>query len=128
MKYKTNQSDKLNSFFRSHKDTLFSIEEAIEEIEGVGKSTVYRQFATAEKQGVIKRLESEKGVVLYQYIDIDECCNEHLHLVCKECGRFVHLDNKQTNELIQNLEESIGFEISSDTTFYGKCSECRNKK
>ncbi len=106
---------------------MFSIDDAIREIVGVGKSTIYRQFASAEEKGLIRRVENEKGQTLYQYIDEEEGCSEHLHLVCKECGSFIHLDHEESDRLIQEFEERCGFEISSDTTVFGKCAKCRKK-
>lgn len=127
VKYKTDQSCKLNEFFKTHKDNLFSIDDAIVALVGVGKSTIYRQFANAEEKGMIKRVENEKGITLYQYLDDEEGCSEHLHLVCKECGSFIHLDAKESDRLIQEFEDRSGFEIATGTTVFGKCAKCRKK-
>lgn len=124
MKYKTNQSCKLNEFFLKHKDNLFSIDDAISSLEGVGKSTIYRQFANAEKKGIIKKVEGN----LYQFVSSEEGCREHLHLLCKECGNFIHLNHEESESLIKEFEDKVGFEISQDTTFFGKCAECRKKQ
>lgn len=124
VKYNTCQKKLILEFFQSHKESLFTLEELIAALPKVGKSTIYRQIGKMEAEGLVKKLEAP----FYQYLGM-KSCESHLHLVCVECGKFIHLDDEISHSLISEIKEREDFEVSSsETTLYGVCHNCKGNK
>jgi Fe2+/Zn2+ uptake regulation proteins len=129
MNYNTTQKNLLSRFFSTHAESLFTIDEIAESLPDVGRSTIYRLVAKAEKEGTLRRLETGRGETpFYQYLGL-ATCDSHLHLVCTRCGRFSHLDESLTEKIGARLEEEAGFRLSPTlTTIYGLCEKCRKEE
>ena len=70
-----------------------------------------------------------KTCACYQYIDSERGCHNHFHLKCLSCGRLIHLDCDHLAEISDHIAKEHGFQIdSSQTVFYGICSNCSKKK
>lgn len=131
MVYNTEQRTLLLNFLQEHPDTMFSarqIEAAIKN-HSISISAVYRNLAALETEGKIKRC-SQKGSreVFYQFFD-NQSCKNHIHLFCKKCGKISHMENHIADAIINNVEQTNGFEINKgETTIYGICRECHTKE
>ena len=92
----------------------------------MSRSAVYRNLATLEKYGVIKRTAAPRSkTVMYRYIG-SETCKNHLHLKCTECGNIYHLNAPTTTSLVNNVIQAADFKVdSSITVLYGVCKNCR---
>ena len=92
----------------------------------VGKATVYRILKQLEENGRVKRYHLTDGArACYRYIREDSTCNEHSHLMCRDCGGVVHFKSEPLMQVTRNLERSEGFVIDDrKTVFYGKCKMC----
>ena len=123
----------LLNYLKENSDREFSIDAlALElgEISGgkIGKSTIYRQVKELCRSGLLRRFRKEGKTVVYQYMEHGgDCCN-HFHLKCTACGRLVHLECADAENLAKHLKEKHDFVLDlSKTVLYGLCKECREK-
>lgn len=127
MIYNTEQRNFLLSFLEKNPDTMFSAKQITEALvdKNISRSAVYRNLADLEKDGKIKRCsKAESRETYYQFYDLQSCRN-HIHLSCTKCGKIFHMENKVADNLITDVEETEGFEISKgETTLYGVCKDC----
>ena len=129
MTYNTEQRTALLSFLTENPDKTFSAKEIAQALAGknISNSSVYRNLSELEAENKIKRVtKAGSKESFYQFFDNSECKN-HIHLSCTKCGKIFHLESKQTEKLVSEVEEADGFEISrSETTLYGVCKECNS--
>ena len=124
----------LLNYLKENSDREFSIDVlALElgEISGgkkIGKSTIYRQVKELCRSGFLRRFRKEGKTVVYQYMEHGgDCCN-HFHLKCTACGRLVHLECADAENLAKHIKEKHDFALDlSKTVLYGLCKECREK-
>ena len=92
----------------------------------VGKTTVYRQLEKLCNEGRIKKLNPHNGKsFLYQYVDEDMHCANHLHLRCTGCGKYVHLGCDFMSGVSKHISEHHNFIIDhSKTEILGLCQAC----
>ena len=130
MAYITRQRKLLINCLEAHEDSLFTPEEIIKELEprGISQSAVYRNLASMESQGVLKRTSKEGSkAVYYQYLDSEECRNS-FHLSCVKCGRTIHMDSETAEKLVESVRGIQDFDIDKgESVMYGTCKECRKK-
>lgn len=124
--YQTQQRMTLLDFFESGAGSEFTIEEIIDGLgdSAPGKSTVYRLVKKLEEEGILRRITREgTNKAVYQLAG-SECCAEHLHIKCVDCGLLVHLDHEAQDE----LSRTTGFVIDdSRSMLYGKCARCARR-
>ena len=129
MSYNTEKKILLLNFFKSNKESSYTVDEILAHISpsGSAKSTVYRLVSRLCAEGTLRKVFDEaSGRVGYQYMDSNHC-REHLHLKCKGCGRLIHLDDALSHTLENELLESRGFAVDSGAILLGKCEDCRGR-
>jgi Fur family transcriptional regulator, ferric uptake regulator len=104
----------------------------IPELQGLGahqsQSSLYRNLATLEQCGVIRRLASTDDVARYE-LD-EELSEHHHHLLCSTCGRLedVVLPNHIERALAEAAEEArrqADFDVDSHRfELVGTCATC----
>lgn len=131
--YNTEQRKMLLNYLKENSEREFSIDALsleLGEISGgkIGKSTIYRQVKELCRSGLLRRFRKEGKTVVYQYMEHGgDCCN-HFHLKCTACGRLVHLECADAENLAQHIKEKHDFVLDlSKTVLYGLCKECREK-
>ena len=129
--YKTRQKDSLLKFLSRHADAPMSIDEICTGMAGEpdppGRSTVYRLINRLVEDGDVMRFEQDKKF-LYQMPGGEEC-HHHLHLKCTGCGKLLHMDHEQSERIIESIYGEEAFAVSeTETTLYGTCKDCREKK
>ncbi|MBR5817405.1 MAG: transcriptional repressor [Clostridia bacterium] len=127
MSYNTEKKILLLNFFKSNKESAYTVEEILASLSpsGNAKSTVYRLISRLCEEGTLRKLfDEDSRRISYQYMDSGHC-REHLHLKCKECGRLIHLDESISHILENKLLESRGFEMDGGAILPGRCQECR---
>ncbi len=93
----------------------------------VGKTTVYRQLEKLVADGILKKynLQNSKSF-LYQYVDSDLHCEEHMHLRCIRCGRYEHLSCDFMKKVAEHISQHHNFAVNnSQTEIMGICGNCR---
>lgn len=92
-------------------------------------ATVYKTVDVLKKVGLIQELNVGEGGLRY-----DATVKPHAHAYCKSCGKvkdvdFFPLEQFEDDALINNVQEKIGFDVSSiQLYFFGLCSSCREEK
>ena len=134
--YHTEQKKALLDFLTRHCDTPFTIEELVRAMEEElgpeavpGKSTVYRLMTRLVDEGTVKRfVKGNSRHFLYQIV-AGEHCRHHFHLKCTRCGKLIHMDDKASEKILQEVLLGSDFTVSQEqTTLFGCCKECNRKK
>ncbi len=131
--YKTKQKEKILDYLIRNKEKHTNVQEIITFLtaEGnpIGTATIYRQLDKLVDCGMVRRYNFDgKTGACYQYIENKEECHEHFHLKCTICGKLIHLNCDRLSNINRHIFEKHGFQVdSSQTVFYGKCSECLSK-
>jgi hypothetical protein len=64
----------------------------------------------------------------YQYVEQPEKYRNHYHLICVACGRMIHLDCSEMDELKKHMLAEHQFVLDSfKTVLYGHCENCAGK-
>ena len=87
----------------------------------IGRATVYRTLDLLTQLGVVRPIYVGETGPLYI-----RTRGGHHHMVCSDCGRIIDFDDCVAGEMIEDLRERYGFEITSHLLeFYGTCAACR---
>ena len=133
--YATEQKKILIDFLREHRESAFSVEEIVTELQRTdgekvpATSTVYRLIIKLVEEGAVKRfVRGHSRQFLYQIVD-DEHCRSHLHLRCMDCGKLIHLNEKISDELLDAIRVTSDFSVNEEeTVLLGACSNCTRSK
>ena len=127
-KYLTKQRGRLIEYLSSHTDEQITARQIADALtaDEISVSAVYRNLSAMEKEGLLTRSAAENTKeAFFRSMGSDKCKNS-LHLLCRVCGKSIHLDEASAERLFQSTLESTGFEISkAETVLYGTCAECR---
>ncbi len=89
---------------------------------GVNISTIYRTLELLEQIGMVTHTHLGHGAPTY-HLATDA---DHVHLVCRDCGRVTEVGPDAIRPLITALNEQHGFETDvGHLTVFGRCAECR---
>ena len=89
---------------------------------GVNISTVYRTLELLEQLGLVTHTHLGHGAPSYHLA----AEAEHVHLVCRECGRVVQLGPSAVAPLVTALRAGQDFETDvRHLTVFGRCGDCR---
>ncbi|NHC14987.1 Fur family transcriptional regulator [Motilibacter deserti] len=88
---------------------------------GVNVSTVYRTLELLEELGLVTHTHLGHGAPTYH--PASEA--DHLHLVCRDCGRVTEADTSVADELVRRVAQEQGFETDvSHFAIFGRCRDC----
>ena len=133
--YKTKQQELLFSYLREMQGKHFTAEDVRAHFEAkkisIGIATIYRQLEKLVTEGRIQKyFIDEHSAACFEYAG--EGCNaseQHFHLKRELCGRLIHLECEELEELGGHLKTEHGFVINPlRTVFYGVCTDCADKK
>ena len=133
--YQTQQKTLLLDYMARHADDTLSMEEVAEGLKtdlgdkAPGKSTVYRLVNRLVEEGTVRRFNAEDSRrSLYQIVG-GKICHHHLHMKCTQCGKLMHMNDEQSEKIIEQIYGSSSFAVSQEqTTLYGSCAECSKRK
>ncbi len=129
--YMTHQRKVLYSFFQKNLDKQFAVRDITEALQesDISLSAVYRNLASLEKNGLIRRsIKEGSRECIYQYIHPEEC-HSHIHMECQDCGDSFHLDDSIAEKMREAVRSISGFTVSNPkTVLYGKCKDCGTEK
>lgn len=120
-------------YFAANAERRFSAAEIHDAMDAAGMNanltTVYRNLEKLAEEGLLsKRRTAEDTGEGYQYLPPELDCGEHLHLVCRCCGRVIHLNCGFMQEISDHLLAEHGFAIDCrESTLVGLCGDCRLK-
>ena len=94
----------------------------------VGLATVYRQLEKLEAAGTVHKVPTEEGA-LYQRCPHPAAEHGCFLLRCECCGRILHLDCAQLEDLYRHLESAHHFRIDPRrTVLTGRCQRCMEQE
>lgn len=91
----------------------------------VGLATVYRNLQALTEAGELDSLRSEEGETLYR-----RCAarRHHHHLVCRNCGYTVDIQDDQLEQWIGKIARRYRFsDIEHMADVFGLCESCESK-
>lgn len=95
-------------------------EEISAAVDGVDVTTVYRALELLEQLGFVRHTHLGHGAPSYRPAE-----DEHIHVVCHDCGRVVNTDPGFVDELAAQLRKDSGFVLDrSHFTVFGRCRDC----
>ena len=126
-KYTTRQRKILTGFLARHADEQWTARQIAGKVEseGISLSAVYRNLSELEAEGRLKRSSREgERDAYYQFTDVEGCRN-CLHMICRRCGKTVHMNSEDTERLVEALALREHFRIDkAGTVLYGLCEGC----
>ena len=126
MTYQTHQRKALIDFFeQGGRD--YTVDELTDGLgkDAPGRSTVYRLLKSLEEEGILRRIPREGSTKAAYQLSGPDCCAEHLHIKCTDCGLLLHLDHAAQ----EALSRQTGFVIDdSRSMLYGKCARCARRR
>lgn len=88
----------------------------------IGLTTVYRNLQALSEEGEVDVLRREDGEAIFRLCHTAE---HHHHLVCRNCGHTVEIDNARVEEWAEAVGRAHGFrELSHDVEIFGLCPNC----
>ena len=94
--------------------------------ERVGLTTVYQQLRALAAAGQIDSRRAESGELLYRHCD---SARHHHHLVCRECGRTVEVEDTVVWRWADRVAADAGFvDVTHLLEFSGTCSDCSARR
>ena len=117
------------TYLHDHADETLSAGQIARELPEISVSAVYRNLSALEKDGAVQKVaKAGTREVFFRYKKAEEC-RAHLHLSCKKCGRTFHMDEAETEALVEAVARLDGFTIDrGDTVLYGLCNGCQETK
>jgi Fur family ferric uptake transcriptional regulator len=94
-----------------------------EQSSAVNISTVYRTLELLEELGMVRHTHITDRAPTYH----SKSAPEHVHLVCRECGKVREAPPSAFDGLIGDLRRDHGFETDlGHLTVFGRCQECHD--
>ena len=97
------------------------LDEARKSYPYIDASTVYRTLAAARDLKLVTETNMGSGETLFEW----QGGHRHHHLICKQCGQVVSLEEGHLDVLSKTLERETGFRADLDhIAIFGTCSVC----
>lgn len=129
MEYKTQTRQIIMDFMVKNPDRIFKASDIAQDLPSVSLSTIYRNLARLEKSGIVQIVGAEENKELqYRYTGPSKC-QAKMHLVCKICGKFFHLDGPALKMLQLSVLRIKGFELDQQqSVLLGRCAGCSRRR
>ena len=132
-KYKTKQRDVLLSYLSTVPGVHITAGDVCEYFRqigvSIGQATVYRQLESLVDEGVVSKYTIDgSSSACFEYVGADshEDSDVCFHCKCEKCGKLIHMQCDEMEEISAHLMKEHGFQINPmRTVFYGLCEECR---
>ena len=132
--YRTKQQQDLLLYLRStigEHHTVSQIRDYFSQSDRpIGTATIYRQLERLGEEGSVRKYMLETGdSACYEYVEHDHSCSSHFHCKCVKCGKLIHMDCDELQEIREHLQKEHGFIWDSGrTVFYGICADCQEQE
>lgn len=88
---------------------------------GVNITTVYRTLELLEELGLVTHAHLSHGAPTYHAVGAEQ----HVHLVCRDCGGVTEVPSGTLGELAGRLETERGFLVDlGHVALFGLCAHC----
>ena len=127
----TEQKEILIKYLKSNANKHLSISQIQKDLSNeIGLTTIYRIINSLVQKGIVSKvpLENSQGFC-YQYNSGRELCSNHYHLICENCNKTIHIENKNIKNALKEIGVDNQFRINNNRiSFYGLCYECMERK
>jgi len=87
-------------------------------------STIYRTLEALESLGIVSHTHLDHGAPTYHLADHAD----HVHLVCRTCGRVQQCDRRYADPFTANVLQSTGFVADvTHMAVHGECAACASR-
>ena len=95
----------------------------------MGVATIYRQLEKLVAEGQMRKYVVDSGsAACFEYIGARQGHARFIHCKCEKCGKVLHVERSEIEEMARLLEERSGFRMDNvQTVLYGVCGECREE-
>ncbi len=131
--YNTASRGRILDYLKENKDRAVNVNDILKAMTDSGNevniTTIYRYLEKLTECGQVMKYVAENGTrAVYQYVDENHHCEDHLHLQCVECGSIIHLDCHFMDEISEHVLMEHGFRIQCrNSIIYGVCDNCARK-
>lgn len=131
--YRTKTSDLISQFIQSKTEQSFTAGELSTFLKengvDVNKTTVYRNLDKMTENGQLVKYKSMiSDGFIYQTVEDEHHCAEHIHFQCCKCGSVIHLDDNKTSEYLKSISTELGVQIDLHlSSLNGICQKCRTE-
>ena len=132
--YNTAARNRILDYLKDNMDRAVNVNDILKALHDHGNevniTTIYRYLDKLTEKGQVMKYVAENGTrAVYQYVDREHHCDEHLHLQCMKCGAIIHLDCRFMDELASHVLKDHGFLIQCrNSIIYGLCEKCRGSE
>lgn len=95
----------------------------------IGISTIYRQLERMVAEGLVNQYILDKtDAACFEYVgtQIHHSATACFHCKCEKCGKLIHLQCDELEQIHQHLLKEHGFNLNPfRTVFYGRCNQCK---
>ncbi len=128
--YNTRSRNQILDFLKRNSDRTVDVNDIRTELSKEGNdvnvTTIYRYLDKLCREKSVLKYVAENGTrAVYQFVNEERHCEDHLHLQCTHCGSIVHLDCHFMDEIASHVEREHGFHIQCrNSIIYGLCEKC----
>ncbi|WP_294211375.1 Fur family transcriptional regulator [Pseudobutyrivibrio sp.] len=128
--YKTKARDAIIKYLEANTEKRLTAREVFDgikdSIEGVNRTTVYRNLDKLCDQGELVRFKDpNQDAWYYQFSAKDMHCDKHIHARCSRCGRVFHLDDEFVVDFIDKLQTEYKLDLNTaKTMLVVQCKKC----
>ena len=129
MKDLTKNKKTVLGYLKANADRHYTIEELQRELLDIPQASLYRIIDSLVEIGLVRKyIVYNNTPACFQYVG-DGIKHSHFHLLCTKCGKLIHLECHEVNELIEHIEKEHGFSVDiSKVNLYGLCEECQKEE
>jgi len=131
MKYRTKQRAALLNFLETARGKHITVADIRAHFEAqgqpIGTTTVYRQVDELVREGVLRKyIVDENSAACFEYTGDQPTGAPFVHCKCQQCGRLLHIQCGQFEEMQKHIEGEHAFAVDPcRTVLYGLCAQCR---
>ena len=131
MHYRTKNRDALVSYLQTREGEHVTVNEIHDHFRSTGSTmgvaTIYRQLEQLVADGQMRKYTVDSGsAACFEYIGAAHGHARFIHCKCEKCGKLLHIDRSEIEEMARLLEERSGFRMDNvQTVLYGVCGDCK---
>lgn len=126
--YNTKQRECIVEYLKNNSNKFMKAEDIEKYVKqcnlNISQATIYRTLKKLEEDEVVI-VEVKNLTKYYQYTNKN--CENHYHLKCSKCGKLIHFECEDFNNIIKHIAEEHKFNIDAKSIIYGICDKCKNK-
>lgn len=130
MHYRTKNRDALAAYLRSREGEHVTVNEIHDHFRSCGSTmgvaTIYRQLEQLVAEGQMRKYVVGSGsAACFEYIGARQGHARFIHCKCEKCGKILHIEKSEIEEMARLLEKRSGFRMDNvQTVLYGVCGDC----